>query len=209
MFLDFFNKTNKLEENIETIENKIKAFETQLDESDAHDELAMGCDCEPCDTPDCRSTITFEFQTCIKDPAPMVGANVPIEVSNENLRCVIDKCSVDVEVPDPCTQSGKIPCNVCLNRYSYIGCIEFLANIPRRNKTVTACFSGCELIDSVRCFSCPDVCFPCPPQTGFISGTPTAKVKEVCTSCTGISIVKVEVSVTLTKPCPTPSTAKL
>ncbi|MEW9097008.1 MAG: hypothetical protein AB2417_18180 [Clostridiaceae bacterium] len=195
MLFDIFNKK---EEFIEPMENKI-------DETEAKDELAMGCACEPCEaSSDCSSTVTFTFTTCIKGPAPDPNTNVPIEAVDNNLRCVTERCQAMVQVPDPCNPNDptkRIPCKVCLNRFRYVGCINFLANIPRKDKTVSACFSGCQLIDKIRCYSCADDCKTCPPAGGFIVSGPSAKVISSVSVGNDIFAVTVEVTLTLTSPC--------
>lgn len=193
-----FDILNKKEEFIQPMENN-------LEEPEAKDELAMGCACEPCeDSSDCSSTVTFTFKACMRGPAPDPGTFVPIEFLQDNLKCVTERCQAMVQVPDPCNPNDstkKIPCKVCLNRYRYVGSIKFLANIPRKNRDVSACFSGCELIDKVRCFSCADDCKTCPPAGGFIKPGFTAVVDSVDCTAGDLAIVTVKVTLELTSPC--------
>lgn len=195
MLFDFLNKKSK---NVEVID-------TKTEEAEVPNELAMGCACEPCEaTADCSSTVTFTFQTCMRGPAPDVGTFVPIEFLENNLTCVIERCHAMVQVPDPCNPTDptrKIPCTVCLNRYRYVGSIDFIANIPRKGREVFACFSGCKLIDKIRCYSCADDCRPCPPAAGFILPGGTAQVASVNCTSGDLAIVTVTVTLNLTNPC--------
>lgn len=186
----------------EVLNNKIREFQ-------AEEELAMGCACEACGTGvDCNGTVTFSFTTCARGPIPANNTVVPIEIISTDLRCVREQCNVNVDVPNPCTGGtpAKIPCRACLNRYRYIGCISFIANIPRTPAgAVTACFQGCQFIDRIRCFTCADTCLTCPPAGRFIATGPTAKITNSTSLEGGLFAVTVSVTLTLTSPCATAS----
>lgn len=174
--------------------NKIKELQAQ-------EELAMGCACEACGTSvDCNGTVNFTFTTCARGPIPANGTRVPLEIVSTDLRCVREECFVNVNVPNPCGGSS-IPCKSCLNRYRYIGCISFIANIPRTTGTVTSCFQGCQFIDRIRCFTCADTCLTCPPAGGFIATGPTATITSSTDLGGGLFSVTVSVTLTLTSPC--------
>lgn len=176
-----------------------------LNNKEAEQEIAIGCECEACGTDvDCSSTITFDFVTLVRQGAvPENGVNVPIFIEENCLKCVKEQCYLDVGVSTPCNEPATIPCEVCLNRYRYVGCIKYLANIPRSGGSGGGftCFSGCECIDRVRCFTCADVCLPCPPASGFIASGPTATVLASLGINNEFAAVTVRVTLTLTSPC--------
>lgn len=183
----------------EVLNNKIREFQ-------AEEELAMGCACEACGTAvDCNGTITFSFTTCARGPIPANGTVVPIEILAQDFRCVREQCFVNVNVPNPCTGGTptNIPCRACLNRYRYIGCLNYIANIPRTNSTVNVCFQGCQFIDRIRCYTCADTCLTCPPAGGFIASGPTATIASRTDLGGGLFAVTVNVTLTLTSPCAT------
>lgn len=167
-------------------------------------ELAMSCECEECGTGiDCSSAVTFDFVVLVRQGnVPSNGTNVPIFIEENCLKCVREQCYLNVGVSTPCAQPATIPCKVCLNRYRYVGCIKYLANIPRAGGGFY-CFSGCECIDRVRCFTCSNVCLPCPPQSGFIASGPTGTVIATQVITVNFVAVTVRVTLTLTSPCTT------
>jgi len=200
MLFDILNKKEKCEKIVQTT-NVEKKENTNIDE------IAMGCCCEACTSPvDCSNVVTFTFQTCTSTTSvPPIGTIVPIAIVENNLRCVVERCFVDgAEIPDPCNPDNTFTCSVCLNRFRYIGCISFIANIPIPGTRLFSCFSGCELIDRIRCFNCADVCPtpPCPPAGGFIASGPTAVISALnrCPN-TGLAVITVTVTLTLTSPC--------
>jgi hypothetical protein len=183
---------------LNVLNNKIKEVQAQQ-------ELAMGCSCEECEeTSNCDNLVEFFFTVFVRTPVAPVGTVVPIFITDNNLTCVREQCSVEVEVPNPCEPTGApIPCSACLNRYRYVGCIDYSANIPLATPNAFfTCFSDCELIDRIRCYSCADVCFPCPPANGFIARGPAATIWDINTVLgTPFFQVTVRVRLTLTSPC--------
>lgn len=188
----------------EVLNNKIREFQ-------AEEELAMGCACEACGTAvNCSGTVNFTFTTCARGPIAAIGTTVPLEIISQDFRCVREQCFVDVNVPNPCTGGtpANIPCRACLNRYRYIGCLNYIANIPRTGSSVTACFQGCQFIDRIRCYTCADTCLTCPPAGRFIASGPTATITSRTELGGGLFAVTVTVTLTLTSPCPAPDSAE-
>jgi hypothetical protein len=165
----------------------------------------MGCSCEECETTsDCSNLVEFFFTVFTTDVVAPVGTVVPIRIIEENLACVREQCSAEVEVPNPCEPTGTpIPCRACLNRYRYVGCIEYACNIPLAPpSTFFICSANTEFIDRIRCYSCADVCFPCPPEGRFIQRGPAASIWDInIVPGTPFFQVTVRVRLTLTSPC--------
>jgi hypothetical protein len=165
-------------------------------------EIAMGCSCEGCGTADCDNLVEFFFTVFTTDTVAPVGTVVPIRIVEENLTCAREQCFVETTVPNPCNPALDIPCRACLNRYRYVGCIEYACNIPLAEGGFFICSSDCEFIDRIRCFSCSDVCFPCPPAAGFIGRGPAASIWDInIVPGTPFFQVTVRVRLTLTSPC--------
>jgi len=177
----------------------------------AEDEIAMGCCCQPCPEPgpgDCRDNVSFTITTVVRGIVPEDGiVNIFIE-DTSCLQCIKDKCSVDVEVPNPCPgEPRRIPCTACLNRYRYVGCVKYSANFSVNPAgTFFTCFRDCLCIDSVRCYDCEDCTINrCPTDpNGFITGYSAEILGSSVIPGTDFSRVRFRITLTLSRPCAIP-----
>jgi len=174
----------------------------------AEDEIAMGCCCQPCPTPDpdfdCLNVIEFDITTVVRGTVPADG-NMRISIEDTCLNCIKDKCFVDVMVTNPCG-GPRIPCTACLTSYRYVGCIKYNANFPLEGGNTFTCFRDCLCVNSIRCYACEECTTNnCPTtQEGFITNIQAEITNSVpVTGAPDFSLVSFTIRLRLTKPCVT------
>lgn len=160
-----------------------------------------GCD-------DCENTINF-CCTLVVPPNFTFSCGNATGLDTSCLQCVLEPCTVDAIVPNPCNPQGPtLSCPIEINAVIAVGCITFYASAhfinTQNGSEADFCCKGTVCVDNVICHVCADDPNPCEEgffdqtSASFSTATPVLDRKgNPITTCSGDTIWELEGTITL------------
>jgi hypothetical protein len=119
--------------------------------------------CIPTSCGACDNTVDFCCSVTVPSAFNVDTESALVGFDTDCLKCVLEPCFINVEVPNPC--GDPLLCNVDVNRVRAIGCIPFYVSVTGINGAngSTASFSGKDVacVDNVICLKCLEDDNPC------------------------------------------------